>query len=962
MRASNVSKFFVTLVTFLVLTLSTKAQSYTISGTIVDGSDKSSLVGVAVAATLKTDSSIRTGITTDEEGKFSLAVASAGTYKLQVTYIGYKSTIKEVELQNSSIENLSISLTRENTTLETVNIIDRQVRGEQLGDTSQFNAGAYKVNPDATAEDLIKKMPGITSDNQGLKVNGEEVKKVLVDGKPFFGDDPNAALKNLPAEIIDKIQVYDNQSDQARFTGFKDANADKAINIVTKDGKNVGQFGKAYGGYGTDNRYQAGGNVNIFNGDRRVSIIGMSNNINQQNFSISDIISVMSNTTGGASMPSGPPPDGPMGGGNRSGSSRSTNSSNRPPLLVGQQNGVTQTQSLGLNYSDNWGKRLAVSGSYFFNYTDNTNQSDLLRSYYTDSLTYSERGDKITKNQNHRANMRFEYKIDSNNSLTWVPSVTFQNNRYTNLINAYNANGSSGIIGTTNSMDSSQTSGYSISNNLLYQHKFKKPRRTISVNLSTQFNKKEGAGSYYSSSAYESSSTSTILDQMYTTKNFDQTYSGTISYTEPIGKNGQLMYSYSPSLTLGRADKETNDYNSGSSDYSLLDTTLSNKYDNEYQTHKNGLTYRVQMGSSNLSVGADYQIAILNGDQQFPVSFATNRTFHSILPSLNFDKRIGKTENLFVSYRSTTSSPTLSDLQNVLNVSNPLQLTAGNPDLDQTYSHTLMARYGKTNPKTSRNFFVFMMGNYTLNSISNATYIPTRDTVINTYSVSRGSQLTIPVNLDGYASLRTFMVYALPVTALKSNLNLNAGVNYTRTPALINGILNYANSPSLSGGIYLGSNISTALDFSLSYNGNYNIVKNSLQVQSDNNYYNHSANFKINYILAKSLVLSSDVTHTMYSGLSAGFNQSFFLWNASVGYKFLKSKALEAKLSVFDILKQNQNISRSITETYVQDNSNNVLQRYGMLTLTYTIRNFKSGQAPKSNFNLPAGMPPPPGN
>ncbi len=959
------SRIFASFSIFIVcffFSVSCQAQNYSISGRVSDLADKYPLTGVAISAQLMADPAVRTGTITDEHGIYILSLPAAGLYKIHFAYIGYEKSDTVAKIDNSQYPDIQVSLKRESTTLKTVTIVERQLRAEQLGDTSQFNAGAYKVNPDATVEDLVKKMPGITSDNQGLKVNGEDVRKVLVDGKPFLGDDPNAALKNLPAEIVDKIQVYDNQSDQARFTGFRDPNTEKAINIVTKNGKNVGQFGKLYSGYGTDNRYQAGGNLNIFNGDRRLSIIGLSNNINQQNFSVSDIISVMNNTTGGVAMPGGPPPDGPMGGSNRSGSSRSNNSSNRAPLLVGQQNGVTSTQSLGLNYSDSWGKRLSVSGSYFFNYTDNTNESDLLRSYYVDSLVYSESGDRVTQNMNNRANMRFEYKIDSNNSLTVVPSITFQNNKYTNILLANNMKGGADIIGTTDSRDSSRTNGCSFSNSMLFQHKFRKPRRTFSANLSSQFNNKDGSGTYYSTSLYENSTSLTVLDQVYTTKNFDQTYSGTLCYTEPLGRKSQLMYSYSPSITLGKADKETNMPDPLSKAYTSLDTSLSNKYNSEYQTHKNGLTYRTEIGKGNLSMGADYQVASLRGEQEFPVAFSSHRTFHSILPSLTFDKRVGKTENIMFSYRSTTSSPTLTDLQNVLNVSNPLQLTAGNPELDQAFSHTLIARYGKTNPTTSRNLFIFVTGNYSVDAISDATYIPTKDTTVNGYNISKGSQLTVPVNLDGNTSLKTFMVYAVPVKPLKSNLNFTGGLSFSRNPSLINGTPNFSNTSSLSGGFYLGSNISSALDFSFSYNGNYNLVKNSLQLQSDNNYYYHSANFKINYILAKSLVVSSDINHTLYTGLSAGYNQSFFLWNASVGYKFLKSKALEVKLSVFDLLKQNQNISRSVTETYVQDNSNNVLQRYGLLTLTYTIRHFKSGQAPQGGFNPPPGLPPPPTN
>ena len=248
-----------------------------------------------------------------------------------------------------------------------------------------------------------------------------------------------------------------------------------------------------------------------------------------------------------------------------------------------------------------------------------------------------------------------------------------------------------------------------------------------------------------------------------------------------------------------------------------------------------------------------------------------------------------------------------------------------------------------------------------MNYISNATYLLNADTVLQGYTINRGSQLIKPVNLNNYYSLRSFGVYSFPLKLIKSNLNINAGYTYAHTPALINDVLNYSRNSAVSGGIFLSSNISKEFDFSVAYNGSYNTVKNTLQAQSDNAYFTHTASLKINYILARRIVFNTDVNQTYYSGLTQSYNQDFILWNAYIGYKFLKDQSLEAKVSVYDILDQNKSISRTVTETYTEDSNTNVLKRYFMFTLTYTFKHFKAGAKAPEPIQFQHGMPPPGG-
>jgi hypothetical protein len=927
----------------LILFSTTSKSQVAVSGFITDKAGEV-LPGASVKV-LSTDSNLVTGVSSDITGKFSILLAQQKNYILVFSYLSYQDTYKTIRLKNEPLELGKINLNEDAKTLSEVEVKTLMQRGEQKGDTTAFNADAFKTNPDATAEDLLKKLPGVTSDNNGLKVNGESVQKVLVDGKPFFGDDPNATVKNLPAEIIDKVEVFDKMSDQSQFSGFDDGNQQKTINFVTKKGKNIGQFGKIYGGYGIDEegtpRYNGCAALNSFKDKRRVSLLLLSNNINQQNFSMSDISGALGNSG--------------QGGGGRGRYNAASS------LLTSPQNGNSATQSAGLNYSDAWGKKIIVSGSYFFNYTDNRSVSKTTRSYFTsDDLLYKEETSNKNINQNHRFNFRFEYNIDSSNKLTIVPSLNFQNNKSTNDLNGTTSHLDNLLINKALTNSNSLNIAYDFSNYILYQHKFKKNGRTFSLNFTTSLSERNNDGSYYS---LYSDTAETIRDQEYKTYSYNKKISPKISYTEPLTKNSQIEINYNPSYTQGKSDKSTNDFDVMNANYSDFNTTLSNKYTNTYETQRGGLSYKYNKEKLNLSFGADVQQSVLSGEQIFPKAFSLNQTFQNILPNARLNYKVSKTKNLRIYYRGSTDIPDISQLQNVIDISNPLQVKSGNEFLKQSFDNRLGIRFGGFNPKTSRNAMLFMNANYTNNYISNATYILRSDSIIQGILVAAGSQLSKPVNVDGFYSMRAFGVYGFPVKALKSNVNVNAGLNYNHTPTLINDKINYSNSYATNAGAFIGSNISEKIDFSIGYNGNYTIVRNTTQTNSDNSYFTHTATVKLNYIL-KDFVFNTDLSNTIYNGLSQSFNQEYYLWNAYIGYKFLKNKSLEAKISMFDILNQNRSISRTITGSYTEDNYTSVLRRYAMFTLTYTLKNFKSGTQPKmeeneNHFHGGPGGPPP---
>ena len=916
--------------------LQATAQNYRIIGTVLDSTDKSPVAGAYVSVTAPGDAAKPVYTTTGLNGTFEFTGLKPQKYLLKVSYLSFGDFQQTVEVKEATTDVGNLVLTEAAQNLNEVKVVGQIQQSQMKGDTTQFNAAAFKTNPDATVEDLIQKMPGISVVNGEVQAQGEKVQRVLVDGKQFFGDDATLALKNLPAEIVDKVEVFDRQSDQAQLTGFDDGNAQKTINVVTRSDRNAGKFGKAFAGYGSDDRYMAGGNLNIFGKEKRISIIGLSNNINQQNFASQDLAGALGNSGGGGGR------GGRGGGGGNSGN-----------FLVGQQNGITNTSAFGLNYTDKWGEKLQVTGSYFFNRSGNANVQSTNRETFLNNTAgnqfYKEKNTYANTNLNHRLNFRFEYTLDKSNTFIFSPSVNWQDNQATTLRIGATSLADGTLLNETSNDKFTHSAALSSNNSLLWRHKFEKAGRTLSVNLSGNVNNRSGDGTLYAQNRYYTSSRnpSDTIDQRSNSSSDNLRLGANINYTEPLSKFVQMQVEYNVSLSNSNSNKETYDLGPNENPYERLDTLLSNTFDNQYLTQKAGLSFRANKKLFSGAVGVDFQSAGLYSQQLFPRKNEVAQTFLNLLPNAYFMYRASTSKNLRVFYRSSTNEPSITQLQNVVNNSNPLFLTAGNPNLKQEYTHRVSARYSASDSKLGRNFFLYSSLNYTLNNISNSTFVAQRPTTLpNGVVLQQGAQLTSPVNLDGNWSVRTFANYGSPIKGLKTNLNLNTGVNYSRLPGMINELLNVSTNYALSQGIVLSSNISTKLDFTLSFSGNYNIVRNSLQPKLNSNYFSQQTSARLNWIFGKGFVLQTDLTNQSYRGLGAGFNQNFTLWNASFGKKFLKDNKGELKLTVFDILRQNNSINRNVTETYLEDITSRVLTQYAMLTFTYTLRNFGKAPAP----------------
>ncbi len=932
------------IVLWVLLTGVTSAQTFKLDGVVIDADDHTSMPGAFIKLSYQADSTRATDAQSDLQGKFSFVNLPPAGYVLEIKYIGYKTIVLKPKITTADKHLGNILLVKNPTTFKDVPIIAKENRVKQKDDTSEYNAQAFKVNPDASAEDLVTKMPGITSNNGTVTAHGETVQQVYVDGKEFFGQDATLALKNLPAEVIDKVQVFDKWSDQAQFTGFDDGNSQKAINIVTKKNRRNGIFGKLYAGYGylDDSKYSVGGSLNWFNGDRRLSVIGMSNNVNIQNFSTQDILGVIGTAT---------QRQGRGGGGGQGGGGQGSNSASASNFLIGNQPGISTTSSAGLNYVDLWGKKkkVKVVASYFFNLTKNSDVTSLNRQYFNsgDSSDYYNENDQTSsRNINHRVNIRMEYTVDSSNKLIFTPKLNLQQNNQ--LLNQFGQTTIEQVIPVSQSQTryNPTSFGYNLSGDVLWQHKFKKPKRTFSIDISSAYSYKEGITTLKSLNYYSENNDSVWLNQTSPTHSNSYTLGGNLAYTEPVGKTGMLQFNYTPANQWSSSNQQTSNYDSVTEGYNLPDTALSNKYTDIYMTHKGGITYRYVTPNKhiNFSLGVNEQYALLTGTQVFPDAYHTNRTFLNTLPNAMFMFKADSGASLRIFYRTSTNPPSISQLQDVINNSNPLLLSTGNPNLKQAFTHSLLLRYGTTKSKTANSLFAFLTASYTQNYVGSSTFIAGSDTVLsNNVLLHKGSQITSPVNLNGAISGSAFLNYGFPIEKIKCNMNFTAGLSYNRSPGLINYLTNWASTYNINGGFVLGSNISEKVDFTISYTGSYNIVQNTLQATGNNNYFNHTATAKFNWMFYKGFVFNTSLQNTLYEGVSQGFNVDVYLWNIALGYKFLKDKSFELRASVNDVLNQNTGISRTVTGTYVEDDRTQVLKRYLMLTATYTLKYYKKG-------------------
>jgi len=906
---------------FFIQTTHAQESIFIVKGRIVDADDGSGIPGATVLFINVKDSAQSRGGATDENGVFKIEKLGQAFYKMNVESLGYKPLIRIMRL-TTSIDLGNIGIESDTEVLENIDVIGEVIPMEKKGDTLLYNADAFKVNADASATDLVSKMPGIVVDNSGVSANGEKIEQVLMDGKRFFGQDPLLSLNTIPAEVVNKVEVFDQMSERSQFTGFNDGNTTKTMNVVTRENKRNGVFGKFYGGYGTDDRYTAGATVNSFKQGRQLTFLGMSNDINQLNFANEDLVGVSGGGGRGGFRPGGP------GGGAPGGNN----------FLTSNQNGITTTNSAGINFSDRMGEKATFEGSYFFNASSNSNDQLTYRETFreTGSQYYQENRNSTTDNLNHRLNMRINYNLNDNNRLVYIPSFSFQDNKSLDYTLGETTNSLGEMINQTENKYKSTNTGYNINNRLSFMHKFEKIGRTFSIDLNSRIIRTDREN-YYEEITRDS------LTQ-YLTDEINNSWGATLTYAEPVGLNGELSASYSINYNNRDSDKETYllDPETGDKEFSQ---PLSNQFSSGYTTQLPTIMYSNRSFGRFFNIGVSYQNAALNNEQIYPETGTFQKSFNSLLPMVMGRLEFKGGLNMFFRYTTSTNEPSVNQLQDVIDNSNPLFFSMGNPDLGQSYSHSLMMRLQKVNTDKNTSLANFTRIQATSNYITNATEFAEKDSVYaGGIVVQEGTQISLPINLNGYWNVMNNSTYSLSLSKIKSNLNTSVGLGYVRRPGRTEGITNISNTYSVDFRFGLASNISEKVDFNTYYNVSAKTVYNSIESKSNSNsqYITQTVGGKLNLIFWKGFVFRNDIYFEHYNGMSDNFNSSYILWNMSIGRKFLKNDLGEIELTAFDLLNQNQSFSQNITPNYIEEIRTEVLKQYFMLKFTYQLRKFKA--------------------
>jgi len=946
------------------------AQSGSVAATVIDASTREGVPGAVVEFAPADPAAQKRYFTTGYKGRVE-ATVPYGIYKVSVSFLGYETLEKELKLSAAKKSLGTLELAPSSTEIEAVVKEVKSMRTSQKGDTVSYNAGAFKVTADADVEGLLKKMPGITITDGEVEAQGETVKKVFVDGKEFFGEDVTSAIKSLPAQAVDKVEVYDKLSDAAEFSGMDDGEGYKAINIVTKPNMRQGQFGKLYAGYGyqpetegttSNHKYNVGGNVNLFHGSSRVSVIGLFNNVNQQNFSFEDILGV----SGGSGVRGG------VGA-----------------LMVRPQSGVASVNSFGVNYSDSWGKtgrqdKVTLQASYFFNRTTTKNYSTIDKWYETPIDTLHTDGYSNNTNGNHRLNARLEWRISENQSLMSRTGLSFQS--YDPYSTTYGHQwGESGLRVVDNFSDGGRT-GVNLNQYLSYRTKLGKDGRTLTLDGSVRYRNNRGDTDSYSNQArgidpdliVVPTDTLLLRYQRAHSPSFSYNLRGDVTYTEPVSQYAQLSLQYRVAYNYQESDKKV--YVTPDDRFETAgvepDPSLSQSSNTGYLTHRIGPGFRIVKGKNRFVANVSYQRAQLTGEVLSATKVMgagddakTSHGFNNLTYFLMGQLNINKENSIRLFINSSTDNPGIGELQNVYDISNAQSISKGNPHLRPSYSNNVRFHYVNSNVEKGRTFmWMFSMQNTSNYITSSMAYdveveVPTGevdgggDPVTETYNPHTYSTYT---NMDGYWNLRTHLSYGLPVSFLKSNLNVMAGVNYTLTPTLVarkatDGSV-YLNNGEIVGGerndasrlsydfrAVLGSNISENVDFTLSWHGAYNIAKNSLVVNDSDNknrYFNHVATAAMKFVFLKSFTFTGNVSYQQNIGFTNDYDNSYVLCNVYLGKKVFRNRRGEVMFGVNDLFDQNTAFSRTTGSGYTQNSINSVIGRYYTVQFVYNLRNF----------------------
>ena len=890
-------------------------DKHNIQGEVVDTLGNP-LIG-ATSILLNAQDSILSGFSiTNEAGEYVINNVSNGEYILQITYIGYQNFSQNLSVNSkdpSLIPQADIVLRVANKLMDVVEIKAEHIPIQINNDTIQYNSAAYKTKPNAAVEELLKRLPGVEVDKDGtVTAQGEEIKSVLVDGKEFFGDDPKMATKNLPADIIDQVQIFDRKSDMAEFSGVDDGNEVRTINLKLKEGKNKGYFGNILGGIGTDNRFQSKANINRFSKNTQVSFLGMYNNINARGFSYSDYSDFMGGMRGG-------------------GSGRNSD----VPLNYQDGDGLTKTGATGINFNREFSKKIDFQSSYFLtsinaDIRDSTFSQNLLANSSYNSLSNAT---TETKSLTHKVNARLQIELDSTQRLLWTTRASLSSANGATETELQNLNNAEILENLGIGNYQSDQDKYNINSRLTYRKRLNRKGR----NLVAQTNYTRGQSDLLSNLLNDNTFFLVALpdsiqriNQRQVTDNSSNQYKLSLSYTEPLRNDFYLEMNAAQSNTNTDNAKDFYDILLvGNEDFN---EELSSFYNRDYNEQTLGSNLRYAGEYLNASAGISYQNSRLKGFL-FDEMIEIKNNWNYFLPSLRLNYDINESSSVRLNYGTRINEPSLTQLQPIQDNSDPLNIQIGNPTLVPEYVHSASLRYRMFDQFSFTSFFTTFRA--TLR----------KDNIIDSTSINQFLVRTrTPINADYAFNLSNGTYYSRPINSLKTNIRFSTSINYNRSQVYVSGlnqvVINDQDRLTYGAGLRLENKNKDHFDLSVGTQLTFNETKYSVSTRQNQSFTQQNYYSNLIIYFPKSIVFETNYSINQYSQESFGDNQQIASWNASIGKSFLSNERLTVSLNVFDLLDQNRGFNRISNAELIQETSTNSLERYFMLTATYKLSSF----------------------
>jgi hypothetical protein len=922
----------------------TPLSRFTLQGRAVDTAS-APLASSTVMLLSAKDSSLVNFTRAGDNGNFSFKNIKPGNYVLKISFVGFIPYNQVIKPATEAVMDLG-ALKLKPITKELFEVVVKTAKAPLTirGDTIEYNASSFKVPPGSTVEDLLRKLPGVQIDQDGnIRAQGQEVKKVTVDGKSFFGNDPKLATKNLQAEAISKVQVYNDKTEQAKLTGVEDGKKEKTVNLELKEEFKKGGFGKITAGAGPASnnlpaRAEIKGNYNKFDSKRQFSIIGLGNNTNQQGLSFNDY----QDFRGSNSFNWNDNADFGFGNGRGFYFGNDDDETLGIPIGGGNGRGFSNNAAGGANYNYDT-KKTKLSTSYYYNQTRLELNALRNRKNFLESGSFrtADTSSQVNFNGNHRVSIRFEKQLDSLNTLVFINNSRLNNgNSSLNTTqNLYRTTGlSSDLLSTRNITNNfSNARQFGSANSLIYRLKFKKKGRSLAASASYQINTNDGnlnlraQNDFFAATSANELIRRMRIMQDQGTNSLRNEYKASLLFVEPFAKKFYWETFYNFSLRYDEVDRDVLNVGDGGQILNRNDS-LSRYYKNNYLFNRLGSSLRYSYKGFNLSAGLAGQQFTIDGkyapDQTSATFEKINRTFTTLVPnvSLNYDMKNNK--YLYSGYDVNVRIPSSRDLQPLINNSNPLFINKGNPNLLPELEHNLNVGFYYFNPGNFINLGANVYGAYHVNQI---VYSQTVDpqTFITT---------TMPENLTGGKNLGSYFNFGFPLKKTKATMNINSQLNFGRNLTRIDSVLNQTNNQNYQFGTRLDLTPTEWLTFYA--NANIGRTNTSYSINSGQNQtlINNNYNGDLTLKLPGSFYINTSLNYRINKNDRFGFDQRIPIWNASVFHILGKAKKAEVRLSSFDLLNRNIQISQYAGQNYVQDERIQTLARYFMLSFTYNMR------------------------